>query len=108
MKKIFIITFIFLVSNLFAENWIFNCYGEKGKTNTPNIFLLFSNKIEAEEWLLNSNKKFSDLRELEPLLGFIKNDMAVIAESGFILIECWKNDNPDSEIFLPYNYYVVP
>lgn len=33
------------------------------------------------------------------MLGFIKNDMAVIAESGFILIECWKNDNPDSEIF---------
>lgn len=25
--------------------------------------------------------------------------MAVIAESGFILIEYWKNDNPDSEFF---------
>ena len=57
---------------------------------------------------LKLKQKLSDLRELEPLLGFIKNDMAVIAESGFILIEYWKNDNPNSEIFLPYNYYVIP
>lgn len=76
MKKIFLITFIFLVSNLFAERWIFNRYGEKGKSDTPNFFILFSSKIEAGEWLSKSNRKLSDLRELETLLGFLKNDMA--------------------------------
>lgn len=108
MKKIFLITFIFLVSNLFAESWIFNRYGEKGKSDTPNFFILFSSKIETEEWLSKLNKNLSDLRELEPLLGFLKNDMAVIAKSGFVLIECWENDNPGSENFSPYNYYVIP
>ena len=108
MKKIFLITFIFLVSNLFAESWIFNRYGEKGKSDTPNFFILFSSKIEAGEWLSKSNRKLSDLRELEPLLGFLRNDMAVIAKSGFVLIECWENDNPGSENFSPYNYYVIP
>ena len=65
-------------------------------------------KIEAEEWLLKSNRKLSDLRELESLLGFIKNDIAVIAKSDFVLIECWENDNPGSKNFSLYNYYVIP
>ena len=108
MKKIFLITFILLASNLFAESWIFNSYGEKDKTDTPHFLFLFSSKIEAEEWLSKSNRKLSDLRELEPLLGFIKNDMSVIAKSGFVLIDCWENDNPGSENFSPYNYYVIP
>lgn len=57
MKKIFLITFILLASNLFAESWIFNSYGEKDKTDTPHFLFLFSSKIEAEEWLSKSNRK---------------------------------------------------
>lgn len=109
MKKVLIaVLLLFLVSNLFADYWIFNDYGEKDKADTPNFFILFSDINEAEQWLLQSNKKISELRELEPLLSYLKNDMVAVAKSGYILIECWKNSSPVSDEFIPCNYYIIP
>ena len=94
-------------SSLFGDSWIFDRYGEKGK-NTPDFFVVFSNTKEAESWLSESNLTLSDLRELEPLLGYLQNDMGRIVKSGYVMIFCIESISYGDENFYPSDYYVIP
>ena len=109
MKKFIVTVFtLFLTANLFAKSWIFDGYGVKGAGNTTDFFIVFSSVEEAEEWLSKSNKKLSDLRELEPLLGYLQNDMETIVKSGYVMIYGMKGSQLDGNGYCLLDYYVMP